>query len=191
MTDVLGKLKVTPCVTRILMFLPISGIFTRVLGFKGVNNEQFKNFLKRGDNLFFLPGGFECATVTNYNKDRVFIKSRTGFIKYALQNGYKVYPMYTFNENKAYYTFNLFQNFRLFLSKLKLPGCMFIGKYLIYPREDINLLTVIGKPLTLPKIEHPSMEEVKHYHGIYMNLLNDVYNKYKLKNYSSEKLEMF
>jgi hypothetical protein len=189
MTDALESLDFTCCVTRFLMYLPISGIFVRLLGFKGANHQQFISLLKKGRNVFFLPGGFECAASTNHTKDRAFIKNRIGFIKYALQNGYKIYPMYTFNENKTYYTFNFFESLRLVLTKLKIPGCIFIGKYLIYPKDDLDLLTVIGKPLVLPKIDNPSKEDVIYYHKLYVKSLEDVYMKYKLPD-SSETLEI-
>ena len=58
--------------------------------------------MKEEKNIYFVPGGFECATITKYGEDRVFIKNRKGFIKYALEFGYTVHPMYCFGENKIY-----------------------------------------------------------------------------------------
>jgi len=178
------------CGSRALLNLPISGIFARWMGVCGVNNKNFKALMKVGKNIIFVPGGFEEATLTDYRKDRVFINSRKGFIKYALEYGYKLYPCYTFNENKIYFTVNILENFRLFLNKFKLPGTIFYSKYLVFPETNVNLLTVIGKPLVLPKIHKPSVEDIDKYHQIYLDELLALYNRYKYLCGASEQLEI-
>ena len=60
--------------------------------------------MQKRQNIMLLPGGFEEATVTSDKEYRLYIKSRKGFIKYALQNGYKIHPVFIFNENKIYNT---------------------------------------------------------------------------------------
>ena len=55
--------------------------------------------MKQGKNLGLVPGGFEEASLTNNDKEQIYIKNRKGFIKYALQNNYTVYPTYNFGEN--------------------------------------------------------------------------------------------
>jgi len=46
-------------------------------------------------------------------KERVYIKKRKGFIKYALEFGYQIHPVYIFNENKLYSTFDKLTKYRL------------------------------------------------------------------------------
>lgn len=55
--------------------------------------------MKKGNNVALLPGGFEEATISSKKENKVFIKSRKGFIKYAMRYGYKVYPTFIFGEN--------------------------------------------------------------------------------------------
>jgi hypothetical protein len=178
------------CGSRAMINLPLSGIIARWMGVVGVDNKNFKDLMKQGKNIIFVPGGFEEATLTNYDKDRIFIKERKGFIKYALEYGYKVYPCYTFNENKIFYTFNYCEKFRLFLNKYKIPATLFYGNYGILPNCDIDLFTVIGKPINLPLICHPTKEEVDMYHQIYIDELVNVYNRYKLFFKASHELEI-
>jgi len=178
------------CGSRALLNLPISGIFARWMGVCGVNNKNFKDLMKHGKNIIFVPGGFEEATITNHRRDRVYIKSRKGFIKYALEYGYSLYPCYTFNENKMFFTINYFENFRLLLNKFKLPGTIFFSKYLVYPETNIELFTAVGKPIKLPKIEKPSVEDINKYHAIYVEELVNLYDKYKHAYGASEQLEI-
>jgi hypothetical protein len=178
------------CGTRFVRILPISGILARFAGIEGVDNRNFKTYMKNGKNICFVPGGFECASITNHTKDRVFIKKRKGFIKYCLQYGYKIHPCYGFNENKLFYTFNHFEKVRILFNKLKIPGCIFIGKYLMLPDDNLNLCTVIGKPLILPRIEKPTEEDIDKYQAIYIEELKSLYNRYKGEFGSSEELEI-
>ncbi len=48
----------------------------------------------KGKNISLVPGGFEEATLTDINSEKIFIKERKGFIKDALKYGYKVHPIY-------------------------------------------------------------------------------------------------
>ncbi len=169
------------CVSRGMILIPFSGIFARWMGLVGVDNKNFKEFMKEGKNIKFLPGGFEEATLTHCEKERIFVKDRKGFIKYSLQFGYTLYPIYTFNENKVYNTINILEGFRLWLNKLKIPGTLFYGKYGWLPRTDLELITVIGKGIELPVIENPSNEQIDYYHSLYIEKLQEVFNKHKEK----------
>ena len=168
-----------PLASRALLFLPISGMFSRWMGIKPVDRSNFLRLLKNGENVSLSPGGFEEATLSDNNQDLVFIKNRKGFIKYALEFGYTIFPCYTFGENKTYYSFTGLQSLRLFLNKIKMPGTVFIGKYGIFPRRDIGWHTVIGKGIQCPKIEHPTVEDVDKFHKLYIDELLRVFDKYR------------
>lgn len=179
--------------TRFVRFLPLGGLFARLIGIEGVDNSNFKKRMKEGKNILFIPGGFECATLTDHTKDKVYIKKRKGFIKYALMFGYKVYPVYNFGENRLYYTFKkwkIVEQIGLILNRFKLPGIIFVGKLLFFPRDDVDVCTVVGKGIKLPKIEKPTEEDIDKYHAIYINKLEELFNKYKDEFGASEKLEI-
>ena len=93
--------------------------------------------------------------------------------------GYTIYPCYTFNENKIVYTLNYFENFRLWLNSFKLPACLFLAKFGLWPRTDIDLLIVIGKGIKFPKLENITSELVEEYHGIYIKELCSLFDRYK------------
>ena len=80
--------------TRVALYIPLSGFFGRLIGYEGVDRENFLENMKNKRNILFIPGGFECATLTNDEFDQVFIRERKGFIKYALMHGYKIHPVY-------------------------------------------------------------------------------------------------
>lgn len=54
---------------------------------------------EKGENFGLIPGGFEEATLNTTKENRLYLKKRKGFMKYALKYGYKIYPSFVFGEN--------------------------------------------------------------------------------------------
>ncbi|KAG3111694.1 hypothetical protein PI125_g8901 [Phytophthora idaei] len=62
-----------------------------------------------------------------------------------------------------------------------MPGVLFFGRpecfYL--PRTDVDLITVVGKPLILPRIDHPTKEDIREHHEQYVATLQELFDRYK------------
>ena len=52
--------------------------------------------------------GFEEAAIHHADADRVFLKKRKGFVKYALQHGHSLTPAYVFGERSCYHNVQQF-----------------------------------------------------------------------------------
>jgi len=61
-----------------------------------------KFILGAGYSLALVPGGATEALYCNEDKDVVYLKSRGGFIKLALETGASLVPVFSFNECNAY-----------------------------------------------------------------------------------------
>jgi len=142
------------------------------------------NILKlmgKGRNLAIIPGGFEDATLHTRGKERTMMRPRKGLIKYALQHGYRVTPIYTFGESETYHTFTGLLKERLALNKYSIPGVLFFGwwKLPIFPRVDSEVLSFVGPPLQLPTLPEPSPADVDEWHGKYLQALTDLFDAHK------------
>lgn len=82
-------------------FYWIWSVVLRVVGSASKHNLTAK--MMKGESFGLLPGGFEEATISAVGHDRVYLKKRQGFVKYALQYGYRLVPVYTFGESDTYY----------------------------------------------------------------------------------------
>jgi len=143
--------------------------------------RSMKSRMRRGENIALIPGGFQEATMFEYNRHTVYIKRRKGFIKYALQHGYRVYPCYTFGEERTYYSISGLNRLRLWLNKYQIPTVLFVGQCLMLPFRNLDLISVIGKPLELPAIDSPTPEQINHWHGKYAQALHDLFERHKGK----------
>jgi len=142
-----------------------------------------------------LPGGMEEVALYTRGRERVFLKNRAGFIKYALQYGYLVQPGYTFGECDMYTSMQAGAGVRMWMLKhigLIIP--VFWGPYWYapwLPRRDVPLHTVIGSPLKLPVIEDPTKEDVKKWHGVYVEKLTELFDTHKGRfGYGDRELEI-
>jgi 2-acylglycerol O-acyltransferase 2 len=138
-------------------------------------------FMAAGRNLAIIPGGFEDATIHQMGKHRTAMKKRKGIIKYALQHGYAVTPIYTFGETNTYNTFTHFLKPRLALNKYGVPAVCFFGSWLfpLLPKSQVDLFTYVGPPLQLPKIDEPSAGDLDEWLGKYTAALTDLFDKHK------------
>ena len=177
--------------TSALGYIPLGGIISKWLGIESIDPKHFEELLAKGENIGFLPGGFEEATITDHRQDKVFIKMRKGFIKYGLKYGYNLYPCYSFNENRIFSCFTGFEAFRLWWNRFKIPGVVFWGKYGLLPRRDLKLFTVVGERIELPRLEVVTKEDVEKYHRIYIQGLKEVYDNYKEKFGCSDTLMIY
>lgn len=168
--------KTTFLVSSAMFCIPFYGLIFKLLNFDSITNSNVKRYMDSNKSIAILPGGFEEATICKYDTNRVYINKRKGFIKYALRYGYKVTPVYTFGEEKTYKTYNMCENIRLFLNKLKLPTAIFRGKYILYPYLDSGLTTVIGEALILPIIPNPTDEDIDDYHDLYKEKLKKLFD---------------
>uniref|UniRef100_A0A7S1SF87 Acyltransferase n=1 Tax=Alexandrium catenella TaxID=2925 RepID=A0A7S1SF87_ALECA len=148
---------------------------------EAADKKTFLRLMANGENISLLPGGFQDAVAHVYGKECTVLKRRKGFIKYCLQYGYRVHPVYTFGESETYHAFSGLKRLRMKISEQNVPMAAFFGWPWIpfLPRPESRILTYVGPALVLPKIEEPTKEEVAHWHGEYMKALTAVFEQNK------------
>lgn len=168
-------------VAESLVFMPfVSDVMTWTSGGPATKKNMISS-MKTNENLALLPGGFEESTIFHKGKHRVFIKHRKGFIKYALQHGYTLYPTYVFGEEDTYRTLNGALPARLWLNKYKLPAVLFYGLWYCFfmPFPQLDLVCVIGPAMPLPLISEPTEQQISTYHAQYIQALTHVFDSHK------------
>jgi len=150
-------------------------------GLRDNSQSTMKQLMSRGESVCMIPGAYQEATCFTYGKDRVALNKRRGFVKYCLRHGYRLHPVYTFGESETYYTLGGFESFRLWLNNWGIPTVVFCGLPWcpMLPRRNCELLTFLGEPLELPRIEEPTSEQVDEWHAKYVQALRDLFDKHK------------
>eukprot|EP00474_Spongospora_subterranea_P002494 CRZ02952.1 hypothetical protein [Spongospora subterranea] len=143
------------------------------------SKRNMRELMSKGKNLALVPGGFEEAAIYRQHEYGVFIDKRKGFVKYALQYGYKISPAFTFGEESIYSAVTSAQRLRLALAKKQAPGILFWSSFGWLPDPDNDLVTVVGNPVQLPTIHHPTREQVDKYHNEVVVALHTLFETYK------------
>ncbi|XP_057260784.1 diacylglycerol O-acyltransferase 2-like isoform X1 [Pezoporus wallicus] len=121
------------------------------------------------------------------------LKNRKGFVRLALQHGAHLVPSFSFGENDLFrqvvfeegsWMRSIQQRFQKMMG---FAPCVFYGRgltsiqsrgFLPYAKP---ITTVVGEPVTVPKIEDPSSEVVDMYHEMYIRSLLKLFNENKTK----------
>ncbi|CAK9029229.1 unnamed protein product [Durusdinium trenchii] len=150
-------------------------------GFRDTRSHTMQELMERGSSVAMIPGAYQEATAFTYGRERVALARRKGFVKYCLQYGYRLHPVYTFGESETYYTACGFEWFRLWLNRKGIPTVAFRGLPWcpLLPRSDVEMLTFVGPALELPQISHPSPQEVDEWHARYIDALVALFDKHK------------
>ena len=175
------------CFAHILYRAPFFKAFVSMMGYPAsADKGHFLKLLKRKLNIALLPGGFEEATISSAAADRVYIAKRKGWVKYALQHGYSITPVYNFGERECYANLQFMMPLRLWLSTKGIPGVLPFGRWFcpILPR-DTRLHIVVGTPLAPPTgISNPPTDaEVSAHHAKYVDALKGLFDRYKVEYY--------
>lgn len=145
------------------------------------DRASFLGVMAKGENFAFLPGGFHDAVAAEFGKDRVVMRQRKGFVKYCLQHGYRLHPVYTFGESETFHTFTGLQGLRMRLANRNIPAIAFVGWPLLpcLPRPQSRILSYVGAPVELPQIAEPSKDDIDKWHAEYLQALTAVFEANK------------
>lgn len=141
-----------------------------------------------------IIGGSEEVAIQVSGRERLFLKHRAGFLKYALQFGYKICVAYNFGESDLYNNASFLRPLNMWLVKrfgFVLP--VFYGRWWcpLLPRGDVELNTVFGAVLELPRIDNPTEADVAEWHGKYIRTVTEVFDRHKHRfGYGSRMLEI-
>ncbi|KAG9403136.1 hypothetical protein AC1031_006684 [Aphanomyces cochlioides] len=156
-----------------LINLPIASNVFGWIGCESASKQNFEKRLNEGDNIF------------EYGKHRIFAKKRAGFINHGLQYGYKIYIPHS----------HLVSSIPTLAQSLPTPWRVPFGSWWCFymPLHSAEIVTVVGKPIQLPTITNPTREDVKKYHKVYLDAVQDLFERNKTKHASNPKagLEVF
>mmetsp|Transcript_67128 Transcript_67128/g.212465 ORF Transcript_67128/g.212465 Transcript_67128/m.212465 type:complete len:321 (+) Transcript_67128:1630-2592(+) len=179
--EVMRKADVTWLTADILFRLPVISDMLTWFACEGASKGTITRRMREGANLAILPGGFDEAALFKRGEHRVFIKERKGFVKYALQHGYTLHPVYCFGDELSFYTFNGLERLRMWVASFKIPCVIFWGYAGFMPDPSLEITVVVGKGIELPKIPQPTVEEVDRWHGVYIKALEATFYKHAPK----------
>ena len=184
--------------TGAIFKLPIiKHVYTWVGGLP-VDKKTFRSRLANNECVAFCPGGVqEVILIDPKNKDDLilFLQSRKGFIKLALETGTAIVPTFIFNLDDSFgYVIPRGKVMTKIARKLGFLPVFFWGRFCIpfgIP-NPVKISVVIGEPFDVPcEGTNISNESVDKYHKIFLQKTEELFERHKhTEGYGHRKLKI-
>ncbi|XP_072483433.1 acyl-CoA wax alcohol acyltransferase 1 [Notamacropus eugenii] len=197
---------ITPHLATLSWFfkLPIIREYIMAKGVCPVSQSSINYLLSQrgsGNLVGIVIGGVGEALQSVPNSTSLIIRKHKGFVRTALQHGAHLVPTFTFGETEVYHQVLFPEGSRMnrfqcwFRSILGFYCCVFYGRgffqdfWGLLPLPE-PIITVVGEPVMVPKIENPSQETVDKYHTLYIEALQNLFDEYKTQYGASKTQEL-
>jgi len=181
---VFGSRHITGGVADAILWLPFWRYTIGWLGIVSASRASLEREFAEGNNVCLFPGGIaEGAIDDSDGNEHVFLQSRKGFVRLALQCGADLVPSFHLGSSRV-----LRQLHSPFLARLsrKLRFSLFLMVPWIYPQR---IFQVIGKPIHVEKTPNPTKEQIDALHNVFVSELARLFDQYKpLVGWQSRKL---
>ncbi len=174
-------------VATVLLMIPILRDILLWLGCVDASAKTAKHNLKMKRSLLIYIGGEKEQLLAQPNTHKIYLKSRKGFIKLAIQHNVSIIPMYAFGENEAFQTieeggfWDKMQNYIQKEFKVVLP--LFWGRYgLPIPFNNTPVQVELGKPIypVLPDSSKlPLEEQIERLHQVFIKEMERLFERTK------------
>uniref|UniRef100_A0A287BNP9 Acyltransferase n=1 Tax=Sus scrofa TaxID=9823 RepID=A0A287BNP9_PIG len=156
-----------------------------------VNRDTIDYLLSKngsGNAIIIVVGGAAESLSSMPGKNAVTLRNRKGFVKLALRHGADLVPTYSFGENEVYQQVIFEEGSwgrwvqKKFQKYIGFAPCIFHGRGLF--SSDTWVLcpvSAVGEPITIPKLEHPTQQDIDLYHAMYTEALVKLFNQHKTK----------
>ncbi|KAJ3589158.1 hypothetical protein NHX12_010006 [Muraenolepis orangiensis] len=143
-----------------------------------------------GNAVVIAVGGAPEALDAHPGTYNVLLAEKKGFIKLAMEHGAHLVPIFSFGENEVFDQVGNERGTWLRAIQERLQAVMGISLPLFHARGVFQysfgvlpyrkpIHTVVGRPIRVERNEKPSGEQLDALHQLYMDELNDLFDKHK------------
>uniref|UniRef100_A0A8C5PC72 Acyltransferase n=1 Tax=Leptobrachium leishanense TaxID=445787 RepID=A0A8C5PC72_9ANUR len=176
--------------------LPILREYMMSGGLCPVNRKSIGYILSQngsGNAVVIVVGGAAESLSCHPGITTIILSKRRGFVRLALENGADLVPSFSFGENDLYQQVQFSEGSLLRAAQCKFQKLFGFAPCFVYGRGMTScqskgflpyshpITTVIGEPVTVPKINDPSPHIVELYHEMYKQSLLKLFHEHKTK----------
>ncbi|XP_062036092.1 2-acylglycerol O-acyltransferase 3-like [Lepus europaeus] len=146
---------------------------------------------QRGQAVVIMIGGAQEILYTATGWHCLELRNRRGSVCLALRHRASLVPVYSFGENDTFRCKAFSKGSWQYLCQVtckrvtSIAPCIFWGCGLFSPNSwgllplPVPITTVVGGPIPVPQCSSPSQEQVDHYHRLYMDALERLFEEHK------------
>ncbi|XP_073335619.1 2-acylglycerol O-acyltransferase 3b [Pagrus major] len=188
-TDMFPGMRCTLAILAGLFRVPFFREYILSAGLCPVSKPSLAHLLSKsgkGNAVVIVIGGAAESLSSSPGANTVVMKHRKGFVRIALEFGADLVPVYSFGENELFQQVifsdgSLGRRLQdLFKKIVGFAPCLFVGERMAVMPYRTPITTVVGSPISVPKLVTPTEEEVDHYHRLYMDALSKLFHEHKV-----------
>lgn len=167
------------------------------LGISSVSRRSCDNLLKHNQSICIVVGGAGESLYAEPGRLDLILKKRRGFVRLAMQAlpapdapPTCLVPILSFGENEVYEQVRGDQSSLLYKIQTMIKKVAGFTLPLLHARGVFNydwglmpyrrpITLVVGKPIAVPYVAHPTESEIAVYHGLYVKELQRLWDTYK------------
>jgi len=136
-----------------------------------------ETLIRLKENIHLIPGGIREMNLTDSTSTVTYhtVKNRNGFIKLAVDKGFKIVPVVCFGEKWMYERYTFPWPINRMLTALKMSPSIPSGRWRTMMPKEIDLGWVYGKPI---ETKERSIEEIQ---LEYYNEVHRIFSTYKAR----------
>jgi 2-acylglycerol O-acyltransferase 2 len=174
---------ITGCLSSACFSVPLMRHMYTWLKCGNVSKKSLVKALDAGKSVVICPGGAqEVAYMESDDEIILFIKSRFGLVKLALQSGTPIIPSFCFGQRKTYsFWVPRHEGMQRLCRKFGFIPVVFFGYFGIplAPPKPAELALVCGAPIQVPKIDNPTKEDLQKFQTILITEMERIFEENK------------
>ena len=182
--NILKNHKMLCCLSSSILKVPMMKHFLTWTGAISADKPTMLKYMKDGYSLNICPGGVqEVGYLGDPTQCVLFLNKRLGFTKLALEQGVCIVPAMTFGLHHAYdYWVPKWEICYILARKLRFFPMLFLGLGGVpfFQPKPCPLSVVVGKPIAIPQVDHPTSEMIAKYHSLFVDEMKRLFEENKV-----------
>eukprot|EP00727_Mastigamoeba_balamuthi_P001623 m51a1_g11458 putative mono- or diacylglycerol acyltransferase (768) ;mRNA; r:1297-4143 len=174
---VFGTRPAVAAVADVVLALPV---WRQVFGMLGVVSASRKSLerVSKTHNICIVPGGVAEMAITSHDAERVYLKKRKGFVKFALRHGFDLVPCFHFGNSQIIHMHE--SRLLQWLSrKLRFSLLLFWGRWGLPIPYPAHILEVVAPPIHVERVEEPTEQQINELHDRFVKELIALFERHK------------
>eukprot|EP00897_Mesotaenium_endlicherianum_P010084 jgi/Mesen1/9103/ME000058S08586 len=166
--------------SSVLAWIPLARHLWTWMGMAPASADQIVELLGSGCSCVLIPGGMQEIRLLSHDKEVIYLRERSGFVRLALETGTPLVPAFCFGQRNTY-NFFIPPKWYLDLSKymLFIGGVVSWGWCGSFMPVPTPLLVVLGRPIAVSRVLNPSKLQVAALRSRFISAMSEIYEKYK------------
>lgn len=167
-----------------MLWTPVLAPMLHWLGCIPATRQGVVQALQEGS-CILVPDGIAGAFHSDSAEELVYLKSRTGFIRMAIEQGALLVPVYCFGHTQLWDVWPKHDSWIAALSRRwQFSFIWFWGEWWMPPLpRRVPLTMVVGKGIALTQERNPTAERVQQVHMQFTQALCSLYSRYRKEGY--------